>query len=45
MPCTPKAADFLKKASVLIAPAMAVGTGGLLWFYLLYVFSMVLSTI
>ncbi|XLR32295.1 hypothetical protein S83_060195, partial [Arachis hypogaea] len=28
MPFTPEAADFLKKASVLIAPTMAAGTGG-----------------
>ena len=28
MPCTPEAADFLRKASVLIAPAMAAGAGG-----------------
>ncbi|XP_025616996.1 uncharacterized protein [Arachis hypogaea] len=28
MPCTPEVADFLKKASVLIAPAMATGIGG-----------------
>ncbi|XP_027341862.1 NADP-specific glutamate dehydrogenase-like isoform X1 [Abrus precatorius] len=28
MPCTPEAIDVLRKASVLIAPAMAAGAGG-----------------
>lgn len=28
MPCTPEAVDVLKKANVLIAPAMAAGAGG-----------------
>ena len=28
MPCTPEAVDVLKKANVLIAPAMAAGSGG-----------------
>lgn len=28
MPCTPEAADVLRKANVLIAPSMAAGTGG-----------------
>ena len=28
MPCTPEAVDALKKANVLIAPAMAAGAGG-----------------
>jgi len=28
MPCTPEAVHILKKASVLIAPAMAAGAGG-----------------
>ncbi|OMO70857.1 Glutamate/phenylalanine/leucine/valine dehydrogenase [Corchorus capsularis] len=28
MPCTPEAVDILKKANILIAPAMAAGSGG-----------------
>ena len=28
MPCTPEAVDVLRKANVLIAPAMAAGAGG-----------------
>lgn len=32
MPCTAEAADVLKKANVLIAPAMAAGAGGVSWF-------------
>ena len=28
MPCTPEAVDILKKANVLIAPAIAAGAGG-----------------
>lgn len=28
MPCTPEAVDVLRKANILIAPAMAAGAGG-----------------
>lgn len=28
MPCTPEAVDVLRKANVLIAPAIAAGAGG-----------------
>lgn len=28
MPCTPEAVDVLRKASVLVAPSMAAGVGG-----------------
>lgn len=28
MPCTPEAVEVLRKANVLIAPAMAAGAGG-----------------
>lgn len=28
MPCTPEAVDILKKANVLMAPAVAAGAGG-----------------
>lgn len=28
MPCTPEAVDVMRKANVLIAPAMAAGAGG-----------------
>lgn len=34
MPCTPEAVDVLRKANVLVAPAMAAGAGGVL--HLLY---------
>lgn len=40
MPCTPDAADVLRKASVLIAPAMAAGAGGVrCLLYLPYLYS------
>lgn len=35
MPCTPEAVDVLRKANVLIAPAMAAGAGGVGCFSLL----------
>jgi len=28
MPCTPEAVQILRKASILVAPAMAAGAGG-----------------
>lgn len=28
MPCTPEAVDVLRKANVVVAPAMAAGAGG-----------------
>lgn len=34
MPCTPEAVDVLRKANVLIAPAMAAGAGGVRCFFL-----------
>ena len=39
MPCTPEALQVLRKASVLVAPAMAAGAGGvrcLLYFSYVY---------
>lgn len=43
MPCTPEAADVLRKANVLIAPSMAAGTGGV--YLLLQFFSFILCAI
>lgn len=34
MPCTPDAVDVLRKANVLIAPAMAAGAGGVRFYRL-----------
>lgn len=36
MPCTPEAVDVLRKANVLIAPAMAAGAGGVRCFFSSY---------
>lgn len=33
MPCTPEAADVLRKANVLVAPSIAAGVGGVLHFF------------
>ena len=41
MPCTPEAVDILRKANVLIAPAMAAGAGGVRFLAFIFIYSIV----
>lgn len=40
MPCTAEAVDVLRKANVLIAPAIAAGAGGVSFFFNIFFISL-----